>query len=168
MATANDSFSVNDAQILDKFKGLLDVVQGTKARSAMKSAMRSTLTPIQRAVRTGAKKVLPGHQSVAKTGVDLKINRSGLGGRVMITKAYYYPEYGRGVSGKGKLYGLFWWELGTRDGLGRDRNGKGRRFHRGTPAKPFFKPAVESRLGEAGQTLTKAIDRIIQKKAAQK
>lgn len=168
MANGNDTIEIDDSQILKKFKGLMEVVQGSKAKSSMKSVMRSTLTPIQRAVRSGAKRVIPHHASVAKNGVDLKINRSGLGGRVMITKAYYYPEYGRGVSGRGKLLGLFWWELGTRDGYGRDRNGKGQRFHRRTPAKPFFKPAVESKLGEAGETLTKAIDRIIQKTATEK
>lgn len=149
---------VSDEAILKKFQGLLEVAEGKRARKDLKSAMRTSLGVLRAAARRGAAKVTS-KREVAQKGVALKVNKSGLGGRVHIMNADIFPNIGRGRH----LYGLSFWEMGTKDGVG--RNG---RKHGATPAKHFFASAVGAASDASIDKLTIALDRIIAKEAARK
>lgn len=176
MAKANTAVDISNEEVLRKFHSLMEVAEGKRAKKDMRSAMRSPLNEIRKNAQKGAKAVIvhrsskvkpnltaKGLSPLLKRGIELKVNKSGLGGRVMITKADYYPEYGfttRGGKKVGKPIGLFWWELGTKTTIGRDK-----RLHKGTPKRPFFKMSVEQSLNEVNSKLINGIAKVIDKEA---
>lgn len=146
--TSDELAVVDTSQIQEKFKDL-DMKQA-EIRKALKSGIRTALGIVRKSVRSGAASVTSNREKRTK-GVSLVVYRNGSGGQVNIYKPFYLSD--------GSVFKLQWLEEGTKEGTGRN----GRR-HGATPAKPFFKSAVASSVGQAEAKLSDmilgAIDKI--------
>ena len=144
--------TVDTKAILEKFDEL--GATQPEIRKSLKSAIRQALNIVFRSVKQGAATVTTNLEKRNK-GVNLKIYKNGSGGQVNIYRPFYLSD--------GKVFKLQWLEQGTKEGIGRDR-----RRHGATPAKPFFKSAVSTSIGQAESVLSSKILQAIEKVASKR